>query len=128
MANENVTQATHGDSDADLDLLYERVLTCESAIRLSDLEPLADMVMNQEKVGRQWRLTALLASKDGTFFKEVATDEGKAKALAPTVGLLSDFAALLRGMADLAECASGRLMIVGCNHEKFNEWMKAATD
>lgn len=119
MADGNVTH-----DDNDLDQLYEQVMNCESAITTSELEPLADLVRNQERVGRQWRLTALLASKNGEFFREVAESEEQARALAPIIGHLHDFAELLRGMADLADCASSRLMVAGCNHENFNDWMK----
>ena len=109
--------------DEQLGQLYEQVITCESAIPQNELEPLADLVGNNERVGRQWRLTALLASKDGAFFREVAENEEKAKALAPTIELLTDFAGLMRTMAELAECASSRLLVAGCNHENFNDWM-----
>lgn len=109
--------------DDQLDQLYEQVMTCQSAIPQSELKPLADLVRNNERVGRQWRLTAVLASKDGPFFREISESEDKAKALAPTIELLNDFAVLMRTMADLAECASSRLLVAGCNHENFNDWM-----
>lgn len=108
--------------DEQLDQLYEQVMTCESAIPQNELEPLADLVLNNERVGRQWRLTALLASKDGAFFREIAENEETAKALAPSIELLNDFADLMRTMAELAECASSRLLVAGCNHENFNDW------
>ena len=67
-------------------------------------------------------LAALLATKDGAFFKELATDPEQAKALAPTVSALQDFAERMRGIAELAECAAARVMVAGCNHESFNAW------
>jgi hypothetical protein len=121
MADGNVTNR-----ESELDQLFEQVMTCESAIPPSELEPLADLIRNQERVGRQWRLTALLASKNGEFFREVANDEEQARVLAATIGPLEDFSKLLRAMADLADCASSRLMVAGCNHEDFNDWVKEA--
>lgn len=119
MATETVNQGT---DDHELDALYEQVMQCEPAVPPHDMEMLADLVRNNERVGRQWRLTALLASKGGAFFRELSEDSDQAKALAPTVELLRDFAGLLRTMADLADCASSRVMVAGCNHEQFNEW------
>ena len=121
MATENV-------NDLDLDAIYEGVMTCEPAIPEDEMKPLADLVMNQEMVGRQWRLTALLASRGGEFFRRVAEDEETAIALAPTVGLLSDFAKLLREVADLADCSAHRIAVAGCNHEDFNTWSIADTN
>jgi hypothetical protein len=110
--------------DNELDALYEQVLHCEPAIAPQDVERLADLALNQEQVGRNWRLTALIAGKGGEFYRELAEDAGKAEALAPVTETLRDFARLLRQVADLADSASARIMVAGCNHEQFLDWVK----
>lgn len=112
-------QQTEG---AELDALYQQVMTCEPALAPDQLDTVADMVKDQEATGRPWRLAALLATKDGTFFNELANDPERAKALAPTVSVLQDFAERMRMVAELAECAAARVMVAGCNHEQFNAW------
>lgn len=110
------------DADGNIDALYEQVLNCEPALAPDQLDKVAGMAMDQEATGRPWRLAALLATKDGAFFKELATDPEQAKALAPTVSALQDFAERMRRIAELAECAAARVMVAGCNHESFNAW------
>lgn len=119
----NTTQNATNDVE-ELEAIYKGVLNCESAIPPEELDLLADMVRDNEIVGRPWRLTALIASKDGAFFKELSESEEKAKALAPTVDALRAFSDRLQGMAKLADCAASRIMVAGCNHEDFIEWMK----
>lgn len=123
MANENINQNTTNEDD-ELEALYKDVLKCEPAIPPEQLDLLANMVRDNESVGRPWRLTALIASKDGAFFTELSESEEKAKALAPTVDALREFSDRLQMMAKLADCAASRIMVAGCNHEDFNEWMK----
>lgn len=122
MANATVNQ-----ENDELDALYEQVMSCESAIPEAQLEPLSELVKSNEYVGRQWRLTAFLASKNGDFFHEVSVNAEQAEALAATIAPLRHFAVLMRQMADLADCASSRLLVAGCNHENFNDWVKEAT-
>lgn len=109
----------------DLDALYEQVMTCEPAINPVEVEELADAVRSNSLLGMPWRLTAVIAGKDGSFFKALSEDEGQAKAIAPSIDLLNEFAARLRGMAELAECVAARMMAAGCNHEQFIDWMTA---
>ena len=71
---------------------------------------------------RPWRLAALLATKDGAFFNELANDPEKAKAFAPTASVLRGFAERMRMVAKLAECAAARVLVAGCNHEQFSTW------
>ncbi len=111
------------DADAPtVDEIYEQVMTCRPALPPEDLDVVADRVRSDEYVGRPWRLTAVLASKDGAFFHELAEDAGRAKVLAPMMEPLRDFAKALRIMADLADCVAARVMVAGCNHEDFNTW------
>ncbi|MCW0232920.1 MAG: hypothetical protein OJJ21_04910 [Ferrovibrio sp.] len=117
MADTNTTP------DKELDALYESVLNCEPAIPPEEVEPLANLVMNQERVGRQWRLTALIAGKDGAFFSDIANNAAAAQAFAHCVDALHDFSSLLRTMADLSDCAAARISTAGCNHEDFIKWM-----
>lgn len=117
-----VADVNNGDQ-IDLEALYQQVLCCDPAIPPEEVEPLADLVMKQERVGRQWRLTALIAGKDGAFFKDIADNTETARAFAPCVGALHEFSGLLRMMADLADCAAARISTAGCNHENFLEWM-----
>lgn len=107
---------------AELDALYQQVMTCEPALAPDLLDAVADMVRDLEATVRPWRLAALLATKDGTFFNELANDPEKAEAFAPTVSVLRDFAERMRMVAELAECAAARVLVSGCNHEQFNTW------
>jgi len=87
---------------------------------------LADIVRNNQRMGVPWRMTAVLAGKDGEFFRGVAENEEVAKTFANVVVPLHNFAEMLRKVAELADCAASRLMVAGCNHENFNEWMEEA--
>ena len=122
MAEGDATQ----DTEPTVDELYEQVMTCEPALPTEDLDRAADMVRSNEFIGRPWRLTALLATKDGAFFRELSEREDQAKALAPAIEPLRDFAKTLRTMADLAECVSARVLVAGCNHKDFNKWADEA--
>lgn len=126
MAIENVSQSTTGDDDVDLDQLYEKVMTCEPLIAPAAMDQLADLVFSKERVIHNWRMAALIASKDGAFFKEMASDPDKAKALAPIVGALDDAAELLRSMAEIMTSVSIRIGVAGCAHEDFNKWTEEA--
>ena len=119
------SDAYHKDDD-DLDTLYEGVMNCEPAIPPADMERVADLVRDNARIGRSWRLTALLASKDGAFYRGVADDAELAQAFAATIGPLQDFAKTLRTVADLADTAHARILVAGCNHEHFNDWVTAA--
>ncbi|WP_323012528.1 hypothetical protein [Castellaniella sp.] len=110
----------------ELDRLYEQVMTCEPAIPKDQVDDLADMVFNKELFIRQWRLTAVLAGEGGAFYADLAEDEEKARVFAPLTGVLDDFAKRLRGMAEIAESASARIMVAGCNHENFIAWAEEA--
>ena len=125
MANKNVTRAK-SKKDAGLDAVYEGVMNCRPIVPPEEMEALADLVFSKEKVIRAWRCAALIGSKDGAFFRELSTDEDKAQTLAPIVGALKDAATLMRVMAEIMDSASTRIVIAGCNHEKFNDWAKEA--
>ena len=120
MATETVGQGPTDDGYADK--LFEQVMTCAPALPPEQMEGVANLVMNQEVVGRQWRLTAFLASKGGEFYRELADDAAKAEVIVPAADLMRDFAKLLRSVADLADCVAARVMVAGCNHERCNEW------
>jgi len=117
MTNVNLT-------DQEADAIFEQVLSCKPAISPQDVNPLADLVGSQERVGRQWRLAALLAGKDGSFYRKLSEDAHAAEAMVIAAATLQDFSRLLREMADLAECANTRVMVAGCNHEHFQDWLK----
>ena len=123
MATENVNHGS--EAGEDLDKVYQDVLCCQPIVLPSEMEALADLVFSKERVIRSWRLAALVGSKDGEFFQELANDADKAKALAPTVDALRDAAGVLRSMAEVMESVSCRIMVAGCNHEHFNEWMES---
>ena len=72
---------------------------------------------------RPWRLAALLASKNGDFFKALSTDADQAEVLAAAVGPMQATAELLRGMAETMDCVASRVMVAGCNHVEFDSWM-----
>lgn len=119
MADQTVIE---GANETPEDRIYASVMTCEPALPPMDMEDLADLVVDMPHIVRPWRLTALLASKGGEFYREVANDAGKARALASSPDILNEFAKTLRYVADLADCAAARLLVAGCNHEQFNEW------
>jgi hypothetical protein len=110
----------HGDDD--MDAIFEQVMSCNPALPPDQLDEVANMVLDQALTGRPWRLAALLATKDGAFFKDLASNPESAQSLAPTVEILQAFAERMRGIAELAECAAARVMVAGCNHEQFNTW------
>lgn len=116
---------THKLIDEEADAIFNQVMTCEPAVPHDELESLANLVFSKERVVRSWRAAALLGSKDGTFFKELSTDEEQAKVFAAVVDPLRNTAKLLRGMAELMDCVSTRIMVAGCNHQHFNAWMEA---
>lgn len=118
----NQTREDQTPEGAELDALYDQVMTCAPALAPEMLDTVADMAIDQEATGRPWRLAALLATKDGAFFKELANDPEQARVLAPTVAALQDFAERMRGVADLAECVAARVAVAGCNHDQFNAW------
>ncbi len=116
----------HEAEDEDIDAIYERILSCEPALPPNEMEQMADLVFSNERVVRQWRFTAMLASKEGAFFRELSEDAEKAKVFAPTVETLKVFATLLREVAKLADCAAARVAVAGCNHQQFLVWAKQA--
>jgi hypothetical protein len=100
------------------------ILVCKPALGLADLDHVANAVMSQDLTSRPWRFTALIASKDGGFFKQVIDDASMAKALAPAAASLPAFAGRLRTIADLADTVYLRLSVAGCAHADFLDWMK----
>lgn len=120
MAIDTVNQQ---DAD-DLDRIYEQVMTCEPMIAKEQVDQLADMVFSKEDFIRQWRMTAFLAGEGGPFYADLAENEDKARALAPIAEILTDFSKMLHDMANMAKGASARIMVAGCNHENFTDWMK----
>lgn len=86
----------------------------------------AGAVKNNEQMGVPWRITAVLASKDGEFFKQVANDAETAKTMATLMDGLTSFSKRLEQMKQLADTVTCRLLVAGCNHEKFNDWVKEA--
>lgn len=127
MADTNVNdteQCPDGDEGDDLEQIYKGVLSCEAAIRPEDVDTLAALLHSNEKIGRSWRLTAVIASKDGSLFRQVSENQETAKVLASLITPLQDFAATLRMVADLTDCAVARVAVAGCNHEHFNRWIE----
>jgi hypothetical protein len=111
-------------NDHELDALFAQVMTCEPALPQADVEGLANLVMKQERVGRPWRLTAVIAGKDGKFYSDLAADAAKAEAMAPTVEILADFSQTLRAIADLADCSAARIQVALSNHADCDRWME----
>jgi hypothetical protein len=120
MADSTVNQ----EGTDDLDRLYEQVMTCEPAVPKDQVEGLSNMVFSKERIIRAWRMTALLAGEGGEFYADLANNAEKARAFAPIVGALSEFSETLKGMAELADSASARILVAGCNHENFTDWRK----
>ena len=126
MANANVNHGADG-NDEDMEKIYQDVLHCQPLLPPGEMEAMADLVFSKERVIRVWRFAALVGSKDGEFFRELASDAETAKVFAPTVGVLSDAATLLRDFAQIMESAACRIMVAGCNHEHFNKWAQDET-
>jgi hypothetical protein len=120
------TTATSTEAE-ELDALYEGVMNCDAVIASGDVDYVADMVFDKERVVRLWRLAAFISSKDGSFYRKIAADAEAAEAMATTIEPLREFAKTLRKVADLADRASARLLVAGAAHEKFIEWMAGET-
>ena len=119
-------RTTRKSKDSELDALYEGVMTCKPVVDPADMEELADRVFSKGHLIRAWRMAALVGSKDGAFFKGLSTESDQAKALAAFVDPMRSTAELLRCMAKIMDCISTRIVVAGCNHEQFNEWMEAS--
>lgn len=81
MAKKNVTRAK-SKKTADLDAIYEGVMNCQPALMPSLVDEVADAILDNQQMGMPWRITAVLAGKDGEFFKQVANDAETAKTMA----------------------------------------------
>ena len=101
-------------------------MTCQPALLPSLVEKVADAIRDNEQMGVPWRITAVLAGKDGEFFKQVANDAETAKTMATLIDGLTSFSKRLEQMKQFADTVTCRLLVAGCNHEKFNDWMKEA--
>lgn len=125
MAKKNVTRAK-SKKTAELDAIYEGVMTCQPALLPSLVDEVAAAIKDNEQMGVPWRITAVLAGKDGEFFKQVASDAETAKTIATLMDGLTSFSKRLELMKQLADTVTCRLLVAGCNHEKFNDWVKEA--
>lgn len=125
MAKKNVTRAK-SKKTAELDAIYEGVMTCQPALLPSLVDEVAAAIKDNEQMGVPWRITAVLAGKDGEFFKQVANDAETAKTMATLMDGLTSFSKRLEQMKKLADTVTCRLLVAGCNHEKFNDWVKEA--
>jgi hypothetical protein len=125
MAKKNVTRAK-SKKTAELDAIYEGVMTCQPALLPSLVDEVAAEIKDNEEMGVPWRITAVLAGKDGEFFKQVANDAEMAKTMASLIDGLTIFSKRLELMKKLADTVTCRLLVAGCNHEKFNDWVKEA--
>ena len=81
MARKNVTRGA-SKKTLKLNVLYQGVLNCQSALLPSLVNEVADSVRDNEQMGIPWRITAVLAGKDGEFFRQVADDAETAKTMA----------------------------------------------
>jgi hypothetical protein len=125
MARKNVPQRK-ANKDAKLVAIYKGVLACQPALLPSLVEEVADAVLDNQQIGMPWRITAVLAGKDGEFFTQVAEDEEMAKTMAALIDSLTFFSKRLEKMKALADTVRCRLLVAGCNHEDFNDWVEEA--
>jgi len=116
--------ATKTVTDRELDALYDSVMKCEPVIPPNEVDQVANLVFSKERVIRAWRAAALLGSKGGDFYREVAEKEDLARALAEGIAPIQCTAEVLREMAGIMDCVAARLLTAGCNHEHFNDWME----
>ena len=123
MARKNVTRGA-SKKTLKLNVLYQGVLNCQSALLPSLVNEVADSVRDNEQMGIPWRITAVLAGKDGEFFRQVADDAETAKTMATLIDGLRHFSQRLDQMKKFADTVTARLLVAGSNHEKFGEWMK----
>lgn len=112
-------------NEDDAEAIFQQVLTCSPAIEPSKVDQLADRIFSKEFMVRPWRFTALLAGKDGTFWRELSERADLAKTMVPAAAGLEDFAKGLRAVADLAECVAVRSKVAACGHEDFPKWLAA---
>lgn len=105
--------------------LFKSVIASEPVLKEAELDDFAGLPANVEHFVRKWRCMAVLATKDGAFYQELSDDPSKAETFAPTVNMLHEFADLLREAAKMADCVSTRVMVAGCGHKDFVQWMEA---
>ena len=125
MAKKNVTRAK-SKKTAELDAIYEGVMTCQPALLPSLVDEVAAAIKDNVQMGVPWRITAVLAGKNGEFFKQVASDAETAKTIATLMDGLTSFSKRLKLIKQLTDTVTCRLLVAGCNHEKFNDWVKEA--
>lgn len=103
--------------------VYSQILTCEPLMSQAEANRLADMVFNQERFIRYWRLTAISAEKGGDFYREVSEDQERAKGLMiEVVPRLKEFEEIMLEMSELANCVATRIIVAASNHEASTEW------
>lgn len=101
-------------SDAEANEIFESVFACKPAIPEVDLQEVADLVGNQERVIHAWRLAAFLGTKGGDFFKNMTADE--AATLAEAVEPLRQFSDLMRSMSEVSKTVATRLSVACIFH------------
>lgn len=101
-------------SNAEADEIFQSVFACKPAIPESDLQEVADLVGNQERVIRAWRLAAFLGTKGGDFFKNMTADE--AATLAEAVEPLNQFSELMNSMSEVSKTVVARLSVACIFH------------
>lgn len=103
---------------------FDAVMNCTPAIDPATMERLAGVVCgSSSQMAVMWRSTAVLASKDGSFFRSLANDPEAAKTLCAIVDPLVKFAKHLREMADLAEGVADRTLVACCAREEVTQWL-----
>ena len=115
-------------AEDDLDAIYERVLTCQPVVDPAKEQALADAIFSKELMIRSWRAAAMLAAKGGDFYRDLSTDAGLAQSLAAILDPLEGTAKFLREMASIMDCVVTRVCVVGCKHERFDEWRNADSE
>lgn len=101
-------------SNAEADEIFQSVFACKPAIPEADLQEVADLVGNQERVIRAWRLAAFLGTKGGDFFKNMTADE--AATLAEAVEPLNQFSELMNSMSEVSKTVVARLSVACIFH------------
>ncbi|RYE02127.1 MAG: hypothetical protein EOP50_00775 [Sphingobacteriales bacterium] len=113
------TELTTETGDDDVEVLYQRVMTCEPFIDGDDVSGL-EKWFAKKNTGVIRRCGLALATQDGAFFKRVAEERDTAEAVAELLGPLDEHIEVLEETVRTLRAASTRALVALCNQEDFD--------
>lgn len=124
MANANVAQspAPGVSSPAELEAIFQGLMSCEPLISEDVHDGLRDLAESPDMTVRPWLFMAYVANQGGAFFEEISEDADTARLMASMSKVLDEFAERMNMVADLAGKSALRIRLAGCNHPDFDKW------